>query len=165
MAPTVRSSSGQRTVVVAPACTVRTWAVAGWGVLAGPVAVLQRPADWAIAMCDVGQGDAVLVRSAGRTLLIDTGPDPDPLRGCLAGLGIERLDVLVLTHFDHDHAGASDVLVGRAAGTRLAALFAHGVDDVLGHQSVGGQLAAGQRYVGRLCVAALLRGGISRPFW
>lgn len=87
--------------------------VAGWAVLVGPVTTLQRPADWAIAMCDVGQGDAVLVRSAGRTMLIDTGPDPEPLRRCLDDLGIARLDLLVLTHFDKDHAGASDVLAGR----------------------------------------------------
>lgn len=119
--------------------------VAGWGVLAGPVAVLQRPADWAIAMCDVGQGDAVLVRSAGRTLLIDTGPDPDPLRGCLAGLGIERLDVLVLTHFDHDHAGASDVLVGRAD------VVLHGPVDTGAHQ---GRLDRLQRGGARVVQAA-----------
>lgn len=87
---------------------------AGWGIVAGPVALLQRPADWAIAVCDVGQGDGVLVRSAGRTMLIDTGPEPEPLRRCLDGLAIARLDVLLLTHFDQDHAGAADAVLGRA---------------------------------------------------
>jgi len=101
---------------------------AGWGIVTGPVALLQRPADWAIAMCDIGQGDAVLVRSAGRTMLIDTGPDPDPLRRCLDDLGVVRLDMLVLTHFDHDHAGASDVVVGRAD------VVLHGPVDTAPHQ-------------------------------
>jgi len=101
---------------------------AGFGIVAGPVATLQRPSDWGIAMCDIGQGDAVLVRSAERSMLIDTGPDPDPLRRCLDELGIARLDVLVLTHFDHDHAGASDVLVGRAD------IVLHGPVDTAAHQ-------------------------------
>ena len=32
-------------------------ATGGWAILDGPVALARRPADWAIAMCDVGQGD------------------------------------------------------------------------------------------------------------
>lgn len=100
----------------------------GWGLVVGPVALLQRPSDWALGICDVGQGDAALVRSAGRTMLIDTGPDPEPLRRCLADLGIDRLDVLVLTHFDHDHAGSSDALVGRVD------VVLHGPVDTSAHQ-------------------------------
>ena len=109
----------------------------GWGIVAGPVALLQRPADWAIALCDVGQGDAVLARSAGRTMLIDTGPEPEPLRRCLDTLGIARLDLLVLTHFDRDHAGAADVVVGRV-GTVL-----HGPVDTPAHQRSLERLEAG----------------------
>ena len=88
-------------------------ATGGWAILQGPVALADRPADWAIAMCDVGQGDAILVRSAGRAMLIDTGPDPKTLLHCLNEVGVDRLDVLLLTHFDHDHAGAADELAGR----------------------------------------------------
>lgn len=86
----------------------------GAAVLTGPAAPLLRPGDWAIAACDVGQGDAVLVRSAGSVMLIDTGPEPEPLRRCLRDLGVERVDILVLTHFDKDHAGAAGALVGRS---------------------------------------------------
>ena len=35
-----------------------------------------RPGSWTLAACDIGQGDAVLLRSGGATALIDTGPDP-----------------------------------------------------------------------------------------
>jgi len=62
----------------------------------------------------VGQGDAILVRSAGRVALIDTGPLPEPLDDCLSDLGIGRLDLLVLTHFDLDHVGGVDAVLGRA---------------------------------------------------
>ncbi|MDN3480296.1 ComEC/Rec2 family competence protein, partial [Curtobacterium sp. APC 4022] len=72
-------------------------------------AVLVRgsvPTGWTIAMCDVGQGDATLLRSAGRTALVDTGDDDARLTACLALLGVDRIDLLVLTHFDRDHVGA-----------------------------------------------------------
>ncbi|MDN3311756.1 MBL fold metallo-hydrolase [Microbacterium oryzae] len=65
-------------------------------------------------MCDIGQGDAVLLRSEGATMLVDTGPDPALLDACLTRLGIGRLDVLVLTHFDLDHVGGVDAAAGRA---------------------------------------------------
>lgn len=72
------------------------------------------PGDWSILMCDVGQGDAVLVRSEQATALIDTGPDPALVSACLDRVGVARLDLLVLTHFDKDHVGGTDALVGRA---------------------------------------------------
>ncbi|MDO9590370.1 MAG: MBL fold metallo-hydrolase, partial [Microcella sp.] len=85
------------------------------GATAGVAALraLGRPADWVIAQCDVGQGDAVLVRSGGEVALIDTGAEPDLLRTCLSTLGVERIDLLVLTHFDLDHVGAVEVVTGR----------------------------------------------------
>jgi competence protein ComEC len=74
---------------------------------------LGRPADWQIAACDIGQGDAVLVRSAGQTALVDTGPDPLLLGRCLDTLGIGRLDLLALSHFDLDHVGGIEAVLGR----------------------------------------------------
>jgi competence protein ComEC len=73
---------------------------------------VSRPQDWQIAACDIGQGDAVLVRSAGQVALIDTGPDPVLLRHCLDVLGIERIDLLVLTHYDLDHVGGTAAVLG-----------------------------------------------------
>ena len=75
---------------------------------------LGRPPDWQVAGCDVGQGDAFVVRSQGQVALIDTGPEPAPLTRCLDTLGISRIDLLVLTHFDLDHVGGVDAVVGRA---------------------------------------------------
>ena len=92
---------------------VAVGAVGGFTALRGPVATLTLPAGWTIAACDVGQGDAVLVRSAGRVALVDTGPEPGPLDGCLTRLGLRRIDILVLTHFDLDHVGGADAVVGR----------------------------------------------------
>jgi len=73
-----------------------------------------RPADWQYAMCDVEQGDATLVRSGDAVALVDLGRDPELLRECLDDLGIARLDLVVLTHFDLDHVGGADAVLGRA---------------------------------------------------
>ncbi|WP_036303287.1 MULTISPECIES: ComEC/Rec2 family competence protein [unclassified Microbacterium] len=82
-------------------------------VLDGPLATATTPEGWAIAACDVGQGDALLVRSAARVALIDTGPAPEPLAACLRSLGIGHIDLLVLTHFDLDHVGGVAAVQGR----------------------------------------------------
>ncbi len=74
---------------------------------------LSHPPDWQYAMCDVGQGDALVIRSAGRIALIDTGPDPALLDACLSRLGIARIDLLLLTHYDADHVGGAEAVVGR----------------------------------------------------
>jgi len=84
------------------------------GVVGGSRAstMLSRPADWQIAACPIGQGDAMLVRSVGVIALIDTGEDPELLRNCLRELGITRIDLLVLTHFDRDHIGGAEAVLG-----------------------------------------------------
>lgn len=71
------------------------------------------PRDWVVAACDIGQGDAVLVRDAGAVMLIDTGPDDEALERCLALVGVDRIDLLVLTHWDADHVAAVGAVAGR----------------------------------------------------
>lgn len=88
-------------------------------VLDGPLATATTPEGWAIAACDVGQGDALLVRSAARVALIDTGPAPEPLAACLRSLGIGHIDLLVLTHFDLDHVGGVAAVQGRVGAVLL----------------------------------------------
>ncbi|MFF2276116.1 ComEC/Rec2 family competence protein [Agromyces sp. NPDC058126] len=73
---------------------------------------VSRPGDWEVAACDVGQGDAVLLRSGEATALIDAGPDPAALTRCLELLGVDRIDLLVLTHWDADHVGGVAAVEG-----------------------------------------------------
>lgn len=98
---------------VALAAAAALVVIAGATAGAAALRALGRPADWVFAQCDIGQGDAVLVRSAGQVALIDTGADPALLTRCLDTLGVTRLDLLVLTHFDLDHAGGVPAIVGR----------------------------------------------------
>jgi len=71
-----------------------------------------RPADWEFALCDIGQGDATVIRSQGAVALDDTGPDPARLQHCLDELGITHIDLLVLTHYDLDHVGGTSAVFG-----------------------------------------------------
>ncbi len=71
-------------------------------------------AAW-VTVLDVGQGLAVAVRTAGHTLLYDTGPYYSPESDAgerlvvpwLRAMGVERLDTMVITHRDWDHSGGA----------------------------------------------------------
>jgi competence protein ComEC len=68
-----------------------------------------------VTVLDVGQGLAALVRTRNHALLYDTGPaygaDADAgsrvVVPFLRGEGLERLDAVVVTHNDVDHAGGA----------------------------------------------------------
>ena len=69
---------------------------------------LNRATDgfaWEFVQCDVGQGAALLARNAQQTVLIDTGTEKNNAVACLRRNKIKRLDLLVLSHLDADHAG------------------------------------------------------------
>ncbi|WP_104081401.1 ComEC/Rec2 family competence protein [Cryobacterium sp. Y11] len=95
------------------------------------------PANWQIAACDIGQGDAVVVRDGDSYGLVDVGPDPKLLSTCLNTLGITRIDLLVLTHYDLDHIGGVDAVIGRV-DTALV-----GVPENAQDESLHERLAAG----------------------
>ena len=79
------------------------------------------PESWRVVACDVGQGDALVVRTGpGAAVLVDAGPDPVLVDDCLTRLSVKRLDLVVLTHFHADHVdGLPGVLAGRTVGEVL----------------------------------------------
>ena len=82
--------------------------------------------QWQVVACDVGQGDALVIQSRGRTALIDVGADEDLIDKCLSALLIRRIDLLVLTHFDFDHVGG---LAGAIKGREVATAIISGFPD------------------------------------
>ncbi|UPO78357.1 ComEC/Rec2 family competence protein [Arthrobacter sp. Helios] len=71
--------------------------------------------DWAAAACDVGQGDAMVIRTGpAAAVVIDAGPDPGALDSCLDDLRIDAVDLLIISHVHADHyAGAEATADGR----------------------------------------------------
>ena len=79
------------------------------------------PPDWLALACDVGQGDALVLRGdSGGSVVVDTGPDPQAIDRCLGDAGVTRVDLLVLTHHHADHVdGVPGVLEDRVVAAAL----------------------------------------------
>jgi competence protein ComEC len=95
--------------------------------LAAPTRVITwPPTGWHLVSCDVGQGDATVLRTGPhRAVVVDVGPDPALIDGCLDRLGIQSIDAVILTHFHLDHVGGLDgVTRGRSVGTLLTTWIA-----------------------------------------
>lgn len=108
-----RAANGRRRVLAAAVLVVAVALPVGAAAGRPLIARAALPSDWQVLQCDVGQGDALLVRDAGATMLVDAGPDPAALERCLDLAGIPRLDLAVITHWDADHAGGVAAIAGR----------------------------------------------------
>lgn len=86
--------------------------------LVRPVSIGWPPPGWVMVMCDVGQGDALVLNAGdGEAVVVDTGPDPRLVDRCLDDLDVGRVPLVILTHAHADHVGGlSGVLDGRAVG-------------------------------------------------
>ncbi|MDX1610172.1 MAG: DNA internalization-related competence protein ComEC/Rec2, partial [Halofilum sp. (in: g-proteobacteria)] len=88
-----------------------------------------RPASGAfwVDVLDVGQGLAVVVRTARHTLVYDTGARFSPRFDAgsavvvpfVRSVGVRRLDALVVSHGDDDHAGGADAVTRELRPRRI----------------------------------------------
>lgn len=94
-----------------------------WLPLLWPDRQLPRQGEADVLVLDVGQGLAVLVRTARHAVLYDTGPAvPEAYDAgervvvpALQALGVRRLDAIVVSHGDADHAGGFGAVQRRFA--------------------------------------------------
>lgn len=112
-----------------------SWRWRIWGIALVLPVLLWQPArppygQFDLLAADIGQGNAVLLRTANHSLLYDTGPqfgvEADAgdrvLNPLLRAMG-ERLDMVVLSHRDSDHTGgAAAVLSQQTQATVLGSL-------------------------------------------
>lgn len=79
-------------------------------------------------MLDVGQGDAFVLSSGGKNLLVDTGNDPQMLYASLFRNRIFSLDAVIVSHADDDHCGCLSDLSGVVLCEKV--YVADGIQDV-----------------------------------
>lgn len=92
------------------------------------------PRGWLrVTVLDVGQGLAVVVQTENHTLLYDAGPafrhsdaGERVVVPALQSLGVERLDVLLISHPDADHRGGATSVLERFPAERLLGTDAGG---------------------------------------
>jgi competence protein ComEC len=60
-----------------------------------------------VSFLDIGQGDATLLQAGRHAVLVDAGPPGGPVLRRLGSEGVRALDLLVATHAQADHLGAS----------------------------------------------------------
>ena len=83
-----------------------------------------RTDDFRFTVLDVGQGQCLILQSGSKTYMIDCGSDrpkaaADRAAATLASQGIRKLDGLILTHYDDDHANAAEYLLYRVPADTL----------------------------------------------
>lgn len=78
--------------------------------------------SWSLVMCDVGQGDALVLRDRGGGVIVfDVGGDAELIDGCLADLAVTQITAIVFTLYHRDHVGGiSGALRGRNVQTIIA---------------------------------------------
>ena len=79
----------------------------GFGLAAGTAGTAEEPVR--VIFFDVGKGDCILVSRGGCHALIDAGyaETAEDVTGWIREAGAERLDAVILTHYDKDHVGGA----------------------------------------------------------
>jgi len=85
---------------------------------------------WWLSALDVGQGSAILVQTRHHALLFDTGPKVGAsdagqrvVAPVMRALGVRKLDALVISHSDMDHAGGLPSLLKEISVEHVFASF------------------------------------------
>ncbi|TXK44037.1 MBL fold metallo-hydrolase [Nonomuraea sp. C10] len=83
-----------------------------------PIAAPWPPRGWLMVMCDVGQGDGLVIAAGpGQGVVVDAGPDPAVMDRCLRRLGVRDVPLVILTHPHGDHVnGLAGVQRDRRVG-------------------------------------------------
>ena len=94
-------------------------ALALWLPMFTPLQPAPLQGEARMQVIDVGQGQAVLLRTAHHVMLYDAGPATDDgydagqtvVLPALAALGVDHLDLMMLSHADADHAGGMNAVI------------------------------------------------------
>ena len=91
--------------------------------------------DFRFTAVDVGQGQCLILQNDGKYYMVDCGGDTgdkaaDKASQLLLSQGIFRLDGLIITHYDEDHAGGAEQLLSRIPADTLYLPIADGENEI-----------------------------------
>lgn len=100
------------TALLLTLCLLLTWSL--------PV-LAQPPGQMTVRAFKAGKADAFLIRADGHAILIDTAEDDDApkILKFLARMQVDKLDLLILTHFDKGHIGGAPAILQALPVTRV----------------------------------------------
>ena len=112
----------------------------------GGIKLCNRVDHYTLTALDVGQGQCLILRTKARTVVVDCGGSYPQEAGALAAeyLGLDlrsRVDCLILTHYDEDHAGGVTQLLHQLA---VDTLYLPDVPDESGTRAAIERAAAAQ---------------------
>ncbi len=86
-----------------------------------PAADRAKVDNLVVNVIDVGQGDAILIRTPGQVTLIDSGDVParDKLVAYIKKQGVKTIDTLIVTHPHADHIGGAVAILDNFAVKRV----------------------------------------------
>ena len=101
--------------------------VAGWIPVLLPVSSGVAYGEFRVIVLDVGQGSSAIVDTQHHRLVVDAGASypggyslgEAVVLPALRATGADRVDLLLVSHTDNDHAGGMRALVGRYPGARM----------------------------------------------
>lgn len=78
-----------------------------------------------VTFLDVGKADAIVLSTAGYTVMIDTGTakKATAVVDALNNLGVSTINELVLTHFDQDHVGGAAAVLDNFSVDEVIATY------------------------------------------
>ena len=88
--------------------------LAGCAAKETPAAAEEPRSGLEVTVLDAGKADAILLTTPASAVLIDCGEKGygEEILGVLAARGVEKLDLLIVTHFDRDHVGGAAKVIG-----------------------------------------------------
>jgi competence protein ComEC len=116
----------------------RAWALLLWLPLLWPAVPRPATGELWLDVLDVGQGQAIVVRTRTHSLLLDAGPAAPQgmdtgesiVVPSLRHFGLTGLDRLLISHGDNDHAGGRRAVIAALRPTRIDAQLSESEDGV-----------------------------------
>ena len=96
-----------------------------------------------IDILKIGKADCIVINTGNSIVMIDTGEEENlsQIQGFMKKRGYEKIDVLIITHYDKDHIGtAKEIISEYEVGTVLESSFTKSSQLYYGYHNMGKEI-------------------------